>query len=87
MLRKLFSKVKSNFKKKSCDDYIKFGKKRRNVVIRHGELLTTSDLEREVYDLKAAKEALEEENKRMNERCDELYENLVEAEELKREKQ
>jgi hypothetical protein len=84
LLRKLCSKVKSNFKRKSGDDYMKFGKEHRNVVIRHGELLTTSDLELEVHDLKAAKEALEEENKRLNQRCDELYESFVQAEELKR---
>ena len=85
MLRKLCSSVKSNFKTKSGDNFIKFGRENRSVAIRHGELLTTGDLERELYDLKAAKEALEEENRRLNERCDELYESLVQEQELRRE--
>ena len=85
VLRKLCSSVKSNFKNKCGDNFIKFGRETRSVAIRHGERLTTGDLERELYDLKAAKEALEEENRRLNERCDELYQSLVQEQELRRE--
>jgi type III secretory pathway component EscV len=85
MLRKLCSSVKSNFKTKRGDNFITFGRENRSVAIRHGELLTTGDLERELYNLKAVKEALEEESRRLNECCDELYESLIQEEERRRE--
>ena len=83
VLRKLCSKVNSNFKGKIGTDYTTFARQSRSIAIRHGELLTAGDLERELCDLKAAKEALEQENRRLNERCDELYESLVQTEELR----
>ena len=83
VLRKLCSKVKRTFKKKSGYDYTKFGKE-RSVVIRHGELLTTGNLEGELYSLKIANETLEEENETLTERCAKLYESLVQAEERSR---
>jgi hypothetical protein len=61
------------------------GRENRSVAIRNGELLTTGDLERELYNLKAVKEALEGESRRLNKCCDELYESLIQAEELRRE--
>ncbi len=79
LLRKFCSKVKSNFKKRSGYKYTTFARESRCVAIRHGELLTSGDLERELSNLKAANTALEEENKRLNKCCDELYESLVQA--------
>jgi hypothetical protein len=46
--------------------------------------LTAGDLERELHELNAAKEALEEQNKRLHERSEELYERLVQADELRK---
>ena len=79
VLRKVCSRVKSDFKGKIGRNYIKFASQSKRIAIRHGELLTAGDLERELHELNAAKEALEEENKRLHERSEELYERLVQA--------
>ena len=83
VLRKLCLRVKSAFKGKSGSEYVKLAKQSRRVVIRHGELLRAIDLQCELFDLKAAKESLDIENAELNKHCDELYQNLVEAEELR----
>ena len=80
VLRKLCSKVNSNFKGKIGTDYTTFARQSRSIAIRHGELLTAGDLERELCDLKAAKVALEQENRRLNKCCDE---SLVQTEEVR----
>jgi hypothetical protein len=68
VLRKLCSRVKSAFKGKSGLQYVKLAKQSRRVTIRHGELLRAIDLERELFDLKAAKESLDIENAELNKR-------------------
>ena len=82
-LRKLCSKVKSGFKGKSGLHYVSFASQSRSIAIRAGDILRASDLEIELCKLNTTKVALERENATLQERCDELYENLVKAEELR----
>lgn len=84
LLRKLCAKVRNDFKRKSGSNYVNFARQSKKVVIRQAELLTSGDLERELCDLKAIKEVMKEENKQLHKRCDELYENLVQADELRK---
>jgi len=86
-LRRLASTAKSNFKGKQGRAYLAFSKATRSISIRHGEFrngVHVVEVERELYDLKAEKKALEEENERLHKRCDELYQSLLKADELKK---
>ena len=56
LLRRLCSKVKNSLKKKKGYDYVTFGRESRSVVLRTVELLTSGTLERELCDLKVAKQ-------------------------------
>ena len=44
--------------------------------------MTAGELKRELDELRSAKKALEEDNKKIHERSEELYEHLVQAEKL-----
>ena len=70
VLRKVCSTVKSNLSYISCKiggNYVKFASQSKIIAIRCGELLPAGELERELHELSAGKEALEEENKRLHE--------------------
>ena len=84
VLRKVCSRVKANFKGKVGRNYVKFASQSKRIAIRRGELLTAAELERELYELGAAKKAVEEDNKKLHERSEELYERLVEAHRLRK---
>ena len=46
--------------------------------------MTAAELEHELHELGAAKKAVEEDNKKLHERSEELYERLVEAHRLRK---
>ena len=84
VLRKVCSRVKANFKGKVGRNYVKFASQSKRIAICRGQLLTAAELERELHELGAAKKAVEEDNKKLHERSEELYESLVEAHRLRK---
>lgn len=82
-LRRLASYAKSNSKGKSGSASVNFDRASKRIAIRHGELQTAYEIECELSRLKFDKQVLEEEQKVLHERCNELYENLVQAEKLR----
>ena len=83
-LRKLCSKVKSGFKGKSGLHYVNFASQCRAIAIRSEDILRARDLELELCNVNATKVALEKENAELNKRCNDLYESLIQAEEIRR---
>lgn len=83
VLRKLCAKVTSNFKGKSGRAYTNFATQKRQIVIRNGELFTAGECQRELCVIKAAKENLEEQNKKLHTRAEELHELLMQEKELR----
>ena len=63
---------------------MKFGKAIKRIAIRSDELRSAAEIEHELLKVKDEKRVLEETNTRLHERCDELYQSLLEAEELRR---
>ena len=82
-LRRLTSFAKSNSKGKSGSALVNYDRASKRIAIRHGELQTAFEIECELSRLKVDKHVLEEEKKVLHDRCNELYESLVQAEELR----
>jgi hypothetical protein len=83
-LRRLSSSAKTNFRGKIGSASVKFGKAIKRIAIRSDELRSAAEIEHELLKVKDEKRVLEETNTRIHERCDELYQSLLEAEELRR---
>ena len=78
------SSAKTNFRGKRGSASVKFGKAIKRIAIRSDELRSAAEIEHELLKVKDEKRVLEETNTRLHERCDELYQSLLEAEELRR---
>ena len=82
-LRRLTSFTKSNSKGKSSSALVNYNRASKCIAIRHGELQTTFEIECELSRLKVDKHVLEEEQKVLHDHWNELYESLVQAEQLR----
>ena len=82
-LRRLVSFAKSNSKGKSGSALVNFDCASKRIAIRHGELQTAFEIECELSRLNVDKQVLEEEKKVLQDRSNKLYENLVQAEQLR----
>ena len=63
---------------------MKFGKTSKRIAIRSDELRSAAEIERELSKLHVEKQDLDKKNTSLHERCDELYQSLLEAEEFRR---
>ena len=82
-LRRIASSVKSNFRGKQGSAAKKFGSLSKRVAVRRGELRNATEIEYELSKLKEAKADLEAKNCTLNQRCEELYQCLLQAETLR----
>lgn len=83
-LRRLASSSKANFRGKQGSASVKFGKVVKRIAIRSGEVRYAAEIEHELSKLKDEKEDLEKKNASLDERFNELYQSLLEAESLRR---
>lgn len=84
-LRRLCAETHAKFKGLTGDAHRKFSSTVRKIDIRHGELVSISEVEEKLFDLNEENESLKEENIRLQDRCDGLYNELVKAEALEKE--
>ena len=80
-LRRLASAAKSNSSGRKGSAFVKFVQTAKKIAIRQSELRSWAEVEREISQFKAKNATLEDENSGLRERCEELYENLLRAEE------
>lgn len=80
-LRRYTSATKAKSCGKRGGAFVKFCKQSKSIAIHNNEVLTAAELEKALCDLKATKDALEAENDILQQRCSDLYQSLLQAQE------